>query len=122
MDFKNWITPITDWLLTSGLKIGLILILMFTSLKLAAVLSRRVFAPFKKDKLEAEMQKRTDTLSSLLKYIFSVSIVVIALIMILGEFGIEIGPIIAAAGIVGLAVGFGSQQLVQDVISGFFIL
>jgi len=42
--------------------------------------------------------------------------------MILGEFGVKIGPILAAAGIVGLAVGFGSQQLVQDIISGFFIL
>jgi small conductance mechanosensitive channel len=42
--------------------------------------------------------------------------------MILGEFGIAIGPILAAAGVVGLALGFGSQHLVQDVISGFFIL
>ena len=42
--------------------------------------------------------------------------------MILGEVGIEIGPIIAAAGVVGLAVGFGAQSLVKDIISGFFIL
>lgn len=122
MDIKELLTLSADWLLSSGIRIAIIIIMMFITLKLAGVLSRRLFAPFKKDKLEAEMQKRADTLSSLLKYILSVSIVVIALIMILGEFGIEIGPIIAAAGIVGLAVGFGSQQLVQDVISGFFIL
>jgi small conductance mechanosensitive channel len=42
--------------------------------------------------------------------------------MVLKEFGIEIGPLLAAAGIVGLAVGFGAQSLVKDVISGFFIL
>ncbi|HDL04049.1 MAG TPA: mechanosensitive ion channel family protein [candidate division Zixibacteria bacterium] len=122
MDIKELLTLSADWLLSSGIRIAIIIIMMFITLKLAGVLSRRLFAPFKKDKLEAEMQKRADTLSSLLKYILSVSIVVIALIMILGEFGIKIGPILAAAGIVGLAVGFGSQQLVQDVISGFFIL
>jgi small conductance mechanosensitive channel len=42
--------------------------------------------------------------------------------MILGEIGIEIGPILAAAGVVGLAVGFGAQHLVQDLLAGFFIL
>jgi len=42
--------------------------------------------------------------------------------MILGELGVEIGPILAAAGIVGFAIGFGAQNLVQDIISGFFIL
>jgi small conductance mechanosensitive channel len=47
---------------------------------------------------------------------------VVATVMILEQFGIDIGPIIAAAGIVGLAVGFGAQHLVQDIISGFFIL
>jgi len=122
MELRDWVTPLTDWLLSGGLRIGLIIILLLISLKLVSVLSRRIFAPFKKEKLEGEMQKRADTLSSLLKYILSVSIFIVALIMILGEFGIEIGPILAAAGIVGLAVGFGSQQLVQDVISGFFIL
>jgi moderate conductance mechanosensitive channel len=45
-----------------------------------------------------------------------------ASMMVLKKFGIEIGPILAAAGIVGLAVGFGAQSLVKDVISGFFIL
>jgi small conductance mechanosensitive channel len=52
-------------------------------------------------------------------------LVLIALVagtMILGELGLDIGPIIAGAGIVGLAVGFGAQTLVKDVISGFFIL
>ena len=122
MQFKELLALSTDWLMSSGIRIAIIIILMFVALKLAGVLSRRIFSPFKKDKLEAEMQKRADTLSSLLKYILSVSIAIMALIMILGEFGIEIGPILAAAGIVGLAIGFGSQQLVQDVISGFFIL
>lgn len=122
MDFQAWLKHTTEWLMTSGLRIVLIFILMLIALRLAHILSRRIFAPFKKDGLEAEIKKRTDTLSSLIRYILGVSIILVTLVMILGEFGIEIGPILAAAGIVGLAIGFGSQQLVQDVISGFFIL
>jgi small conductance mechanosensitive channel len=51
-----------------------------------------------------------------------IAILVVATMMILKEFGVEIGPLLAAVGIVGLAVGFGAQSLVKDVISGFFIL
>jgi small conductance mechanosensitive channel len=46
----------------------------------------------------------------------------VAAVMLLGQVGVQIGPILAAAGVVGLAVGFGAQNLVQDVISGFFLL
>jgi len=49
-------------------------------------------------------------------------ILIVAAMIVLKELGVEIGPILAAAGIVGLAVGFGAQSLVKDVISGFFIL
>jgi small conductance mechanosensitive channel len=77
---------------------------------------------FVKRGLEGEAKKRADTLGSLLRYILLVAISLTAFIMILGEFGIAIGPILAAAGVVGLALGFGSQHLVQDIISGFFIL
>jgi small-conductance mechanosensitive channel len=122
MDFKELLERVIDWLLSSGIRIVVIIILALIALKVAKMLSRRIFAPFEKGELEAEMKKRADTLSSLIRYILSVVILAVAAIMILGELGIEIGPILAAAGIVGLAVGFGAQQLVQDIISGFFIL
>jgi small conductance mechanosensitive channel len=51
-----------------------------------------------------------------------IAIIIVAAITLLKELGIEIAPVLAAAGIVGLAVGFGAQSLVKDVISGFFIL
>jgi small conductance mechanosensitive channel len=86
------------------------------------VLSNRAFGLFVKKGLEGELKKRADTLGSLLRYILFVAISLTAFVMILGEFGIAIGPILAAAGVVGLALGFGSQHLVQDIISGFFIL
>ncbi len=50
------------------------------------------------------------------------TIIVVAVLMVLKELGVDIGPVLAAAGVVGIAVGFGAQQLVKDIINGFFIL
>jgi small conductance mechanosensitive channel len=122
MDFDTLWPELLEWLTADGVRILLILILAFVSLKLARLISRRIFAPFKMIELEPEMQKRADTLASLIRYTLNITILVVATVMILEQFGIDIGPIIAAAGIVGLAVGFGAQHLVQDIISGFFIL
>jgi small conductance mechanosensitive channel len=75
-----------------------------------------------RQKEDPEFQKRTQTLVSIVRYALVFTILIVASMTLLREFGIEIGPILAAAGIVGLAVGFGAQSLVKDVISGFFIL
>lgn len=124
MDFNLhiWMAKILAWLTSSGLRVVFLLIMTFVALKLANWLSAHIFKAFGKGRLDEEMQKRADTLVSVIRYILDVSIIAVMTIMILGEFGVKIGPILAAAGIVGLAVGFGSQQLVQDIISGFFIL
>jgi small conductance mechanosensitive channel len=70
----------------------------------------------------AEKVKRLDTMTGLLRKVGGIAIWVVATIMILGHVGIQIGPLLAGAGIVGVAVGFGSQSLVKDVISGMFFL
>lgn len=62
------------------------------------------------------------TLLPLLKNIVRVSLIMIALMLVLSRLGINIGPLLAGAGVVGLAVGFGAQSLVRDMISGAFIL
>jgi len=121
MDFEIYLVGVYEWLLSSGLRILLILILMFVSLKIAGLISKRLFSLIQKNK-EEEFIKRADTLSSIIRYILSIGIIIVAVIMIMDEFGIQIGPVIAAMGIVGLAVGFGAQNLVQDIIGGFFIL
>lgn len=69
-----------------------------------------------------EAKKRADTLVGLCRQSVRVLIWATAGVMVLKEAGVAIGPIIASAGIVGLAVGFGAQNLVRDVISGFFII
>lgn len=66
--------------------------------------------------------QRARTIGSVLRSISSTVILVIAAIMILAEFGIDLAPILASAGIVGVAVGFGAQNLVRDFLSGMFML
>lgn len=69
-----------------------------------------------------KMTAKTKTLKSLLQNIADITIVIITLLMILSSWGIDITPILTGAGILGLAVSFGSQSLVKDLIAGFFIL
>jgi small-conductance mechanosensitive channel len=66
--------------------------------------------------------KRAQTLGRATRHISSVIITIIAGMLILNELGISIAPILAAAGVVGVAVGFGAQSVIKDYISGFFIL
>ena len=122
MDFKELLGLVTDWFLTSGLRIVLIILLTLISLKLVRIIPNRILSAVSKKAVESEERKRVDTLNSLLNYILSSTVLGIAAVMLLGEFGIAIGPILAAAGIAGVAIGFGAQHLVQDIISGFFIL
>ncbi len=122
MNIENMYTFIKEWLVTRGLEIVLILVAAFIALRLARMIINKIFAAVSKDDLDTEMKKRADTLASVVRYVTSVVITVIAVIMILEQLGVNIGPVLAAAGIVGLAVGFGAQHLVKDVISGFFIL
>jgi len=71
---------------------------------------------------DQEQVKRAETLGRVFRYIVSVIIVVIATVLILSELGIAVAPILGAAGVIGLAVGFGAQSLVKDYFAGFFIL
>lgn len=122
MDLSTFIADVKQWVLETGPSVILVIVLTLAALKVAGILSRRIFTAIAERAKDVEAQKRAETLGSVVKYVLSVVIMVVAFMMLLKELGIEIGPILAAAGIVGLAVGFGSQQLVQDVISGFFIL
>lgn len=67
-------------------------------------------------------ERRVNTLEKLLKNILRYTITFFGILMILAQLGIELMPIIAGAGVIGLAVAFGAQNLVRDVITGFFII
>ena len=70
-------------------------------------------------KTEREEKQREDTLISILDTSSKVVIWLIAGFMILGNYGISIGPLLAGAGVVGLALGFGAQSLVKDYFAGY---
>lgn len=69
----------------------------------------------------ARRRQRAQTLSSVLKSIASFVVFSVVAIMVVGELGYNIGPLIAGAGIIGLALGFGAQSLVKDFLSGIFM-
>jgi small-conductance mechanosensitive channel len=70
----------------------------------------------------ARQTERARTIGTVLTSTFTAFIWVIAVGMILGEFGFDLGPVIASAGIIGVAIGLGAQSLVKDVLSGIFML
>ena len=117
---------ITDWLLTDGLRILLILILAFVADLALRVVIPRVIRPtvarHMEGKPEEEIEQRSHTLIAVLRGSGRVIVVILALFTILPQLGINVTAVLASAGIVGIALGFGAQSLVKDVISGLFIL
>lgn len=122
IDWQEYLSKAGQWLLTSGLQIMLILVLMLVVIKAIQIMLDRFFHHLFQKGDDTEIKKRSDTLKRVIRNVVNITIVVIAILMILKEFNIEIAPILAAAGVVGIAVGFGAQELVKDVIYGFFIL
>jgi len=121
----EWAEKIIPWLLTHGLKIVFIVIATFILYKIVRkTIKRIVHLTVLRDKdssLEAQ-QKREFTLIRIFNWTNRIIFFLIAGLMILQEAGIPVGPLLAGAGIVGLAVGFGGQYLIRDLLSGFFII
>jgi len=123
MDFQGFFEEIfATSLLRSGFHILIILALAWIALKAAKKLSQGLVRFVARQKEDEEYQKRARTLGDIVRYVIVLAILAVASMTALKELGIDIGPVLAAAGIVGLAVGFGAQSLVKDIISGFFIL
>ncbi|HSP57120.1 MAG TPA: mechanosensitive channel protein [Halomonas sp.] len=70
---------------------------------------------------KGEPSSRAKTLLSLFRNALAIALITMTMMIVLAEIGINIGPLIAGAGVLGLAIGFGSQKLVQDIITGVFI-
>ena len=126
--WKDLIRKAVTWMVTQ-LPVILIIIAVFIALlRGQEILIRRVrkiaINRATKDASvdTAEALKRIDTLSGIVHGVGKILLWTIFILIILSKVNINIGPILASAGIVGLAVGFGAQELVRDFISGFFIL
>jgi small-conductance mechanosensitive channel len=115
---------IMEWLSQSGLRILAILIIAIIAYRFLGVLTRYLSGRIQHlDDVEgSELDKRTQTIFRVVRSTGIVLIVGTALLMILTELGIPVTPVLASVGFVGLAFGLGAQTLVQDVISGLFLL
>jgi small conductance mechanosensitive channel len=98
------------------------LIILWLVQRLVTPLLRVTIREQMRGESEAEVRKRIETLSHVIYRTILVVIIAIAIVTILPEFGVQAGPLIAGLGLFGLAVGFGAQFLVRDVINGLFIL
>ncbi len=118
------IEQVIQWLATHGLRMAVIVVLALVSTKIVSFITARIEKAVEDEDPTtlSEREKRAATLGRIIRHTWFVMVLVIALLMILNEAGIEIGPMLAGLGIAGLAIGFGAQTLVKDVINGFFIL
>jgi small conductance mechanosensitive channel len=119
---------ILNWLVSNLPEIIVVFIILFIAIwllkffikRISKIIISRAHKNVKTDATETE--KRINTLMGIVLGIGKIIAWAIAIIILLGKFGIDIRPILAGAGIIGLAVGFGAQELVRDFISGFFML
>ncbi len=126
----------SDWL--DGLRLSLIagsgpalrsalnvLIILAASWAALSVVQRAIlrFRAFMEPRLhDSESAKRVGTLCRVFRHFGSVVITIVAAMLVMNELGISIAPVLATAGVAGIAIGFGAQSLVKDYFSGFFLL
>ena len=129
VDFwENILRKFIDWSIAELPSILILIVVLFIVLRvlkfgvkrLKKLLVRRGGHHQEQD--PREIEKRVDTLMGILHGVGKVIVWILFLMILLKKFGVDIGPLLAGAGILGLAVGFGAQELVRDIITGFFIL
>ena len=119
---------VQHWLVNVFPKLILLIIILFVALKVIRFFIRRltnalIKRAHRKESIDdVEAGKRINTLMGILWGIGRIVIWTTAIYIILKEIGLDMKPILAGAGVIGLAVGFGAQELVRDFISGFFML
>lgn len=123
--FTKWWSVTGPWLLAHGVKILIIVTGIYIINRLAKKLIRRiVVVSLVSDKNLSKMaeKKREDTLIRIFSWVSAILIAIVGILMILQEIGVPVAPLIASAGIAGIAIGFGGQYFIKDIISGFFII
>jgi moderate conductance mechanosensitive channel len=118
-------SALTEWISTSGLKILAILIVVWVVRKFSnVIIARLVRQSIKRDHFSTKMdeERREQTLISIITTSLRIALWVLGTMIVLTELGINIGPLLAGAGVAGLAIGFGAQSLIKDFVAGIFII
>ncbi len=113
-----------EWALTHGVNLVVIIVGAAIAIRAANLaiehLQQRLLR--RRTQSDLEWQRRASTLGGILTSLVTVTVWFVAVLMVLRELTIDVLPILTGAGIAGLAIGFGAQNLVRDVISGFFMI
>jgi moderate conductance mechanosensitive channel len=118
-------TPVTGWIFEHGWRIALLIILSLVVIVIVGeAVPRFVVSALthRTSETDEEIRKRGATLSKVLVDTGQIVVLFISVFMLLSELNINIAPILAGVGVVGIAVGFGAQSLVKDIIAGLFIV
>jgi len=112
------------WLTSSGLRIVIYILGAIIVCRLVKKIGKRILKRFEDsdDTTRSEIERRADTLFSVIKVTSRVFVWIIVGFMILREIGANIAPLLTGAGIIGIAIGFGAQNIVRDFFNGFLIL
>ncbi|CAM4097145.1 mechanosensitive ion channel family protein [Helcobacillus massiliensis] len=143
-DALSWLDHAGAWLLDHGVKILLIIILALAARYVAAILIRRVVRTMldsgtrisamtnaairrtehagEQERAQQRRQQRAQTLSQVAGNVAALIIGALASVMVLSELGIDIAPVIAGLGVVGLAAGIGAQTIIKDIVAGVVML
>ncbi len=117
---------VNDWLFSHGIKIAILTIIIVLLLLLSVLIIPRVIEKAvrnaRAEQTEEELKKRSDTLVGVIVTTIQIVIIFMFILMLLTEIGINVTAILTGAGVIGLAIGFGAQSLVKDIISGLFII
>lgn len=127
IDLDSIVDRIVAWFIQTVPAVFLVLILGLIGLRIWSTLIKNLRKILLKQSLKSsksalESEKRVDTLVGILRVSGKIGIWVIISMMLLRQLQIDIGPLVAGLGIIGLALGFGAQELVRDIVTGFFIL
>lgn len=123
----NWPDRFWDWATTSGLRIVALVLGAAVFYLIFRTVSRRLLHVARKvgeksDRVTKEQEMRAKTLAGITRGLVITLTVIVVVLMVLRELGFDVAPLIAGAGIAGIALGFGAQTLIRDLIGGFFIL
>ena len=109
-------------LLGSALRITLFVALGWLVLRVLERMLRQMYGRLPWRRRDADSEQRAETLVRVVRYAGSAAVVVVVALLVLGELGVSITPLLATAGVAGVAFGFGAQTLVKDCLNGFFLL
>src|SRR5690349_5215237 len=121
-DFEAFWNGIEAWCLVNGIRVVLIVIATIILLNVIGIVVNKIRTLLEHKRADLESKKRAGTLAEVLRWALRVVLITVAVMLLLEEFHIDIKPMLAAAGVAGIAIGFGAQNLVQDFFAGFFIL